>query len=218
MPSQPGNIGVVSSRPERPPARRSRSWITQRLFRKTISYAQRRHGYVSTVTVTTNLAGTVYYYWYMDGVWVARTTSNSYSFVPAPGEQVRIDCIPSHDAGFDYLANAPDVPAARVTLWWIRSTDTDIKEYKVEQQKDGGSWSTVATVPYQAGAWDYRITSPRLDDLGSYAWRVKSVDTAGNEGAAVSLTARTVVRIPDAPDWGYAFNEGTTKVTFSEAA
>ena len=82
----------------------------------------------------------------------------------------------------------------------------------------GGDWSPIATVAYQAGAWDYRITSPRLDDLADYAWRVSSVDAAGNVGSATSLTARTIVRTPDAPEFTATFDDGTTKVTFAEAA
>ena len=55
--------------------------------RKTVPYSQRHEGNVSTVTGTTNLVGTVYYHWYLDGVWVGMTTANYYSFVLAPGEQ-----------------------------------------------------------------------------------------------------------------------------------
>jgi hypothetical protein len=218
MANATGIMGVVGSRPMRQPAPLPRSQVIRTTFQKTVSYAQRRDGNVTTVTVTTNLGGAVYYHWYLDGIWVAVTTSNQYSFVTAPDEQARIECIPTQDPRFDYVTNAPATPAARVTLWWIRSTDSDVKEYKVEQQKDAGGWSTIATVPYQAGAWDYRITSPRLDDLGSYEWRVTPVDAAGNEGSATSLDARTIVRTPDAPDFAVAFDEGTTKVTFSEAA
>ena len=218
MANATGIMGVVGSRPIRQPTSLPRSQVIETPFQKTVTYAQRRDGNVSTVTVTTNLAGRVYYHWYMDGVWITVTNSNQYSFVVASDEQARIECIPSHDPRFDYVANAPATPAARVTLWWIRSTDSDVKEYKVEQQKDSGGWSTIATVPYQAGAWDYRITSPRLDDLGSYEWRATPVDAAGNEGSTTSLDARMIVRTPDAPDFDATFDEGTTKVTFSEAA
>jgi hypothetical protein len=211
-------MGVVGGRGEPPRPHRPRSQILQRLFQKTVTYSQTRHGNVSTVTITTNLSGLVYYHWYLDGVWVGGTTTNQFSFVVATGEQARIECVPTQDPYFDYVSYGPTVPAARVVLWWIRSADSDVREYKIEQQKDGGSWSTIATVPYAAGAWDYQITSPRLDDLGSYAWRVTPVDAVGNEGSASSLAARTIVRVPDAPDFAIAFDDGTTKVTFSEAA
>ncbi len=217
-PSEAGSLGVIAGRPRPRPAPRTRSQIIRRPFQKTVTFAQRRDGNVSTVTVTTNLAGTVYYHWYVDGVWVAVTNSNHFSFVAAAGEQSRIEVEVSNDPGFDQVANAPDTPAARVTLYWIRSTDTDVREYKVEQQLDGGDWATIATVPFQAGSWDYRITSPRLDDLGSYAWRVTPVDAAGNDGSATSLGARTIVRTPDAPEFTATFDEGTTKVTFAGAA
>lgn len=218
MASETGLLGIIGSRPTRRPRPLPRSQIIHRPFHQTLTYSQRRHGNVSTVTVTSSLSGNVWYHWYLDGVWQAVSTAAQYSFVIAPGEQAHIECIPTNDPGFDYVANAPDTPAARVVLWWIRSTDTDIKEYKVEQQKDAGDWSTIATVAYQAGAWDYRITSPRLDDLADYAWRVSSVDAAGNVGSATSLAARTIVRMPEAPDFTATFDDGTTKITFAEAA
>lgn len=197
---------------------RPHSQVIRRTFSKTVTLAQRRDGNVSTVTATTNLTGNIWYHWYVDGVFRARTTSAQFTFIIASGQQSRIDCIPSNDPGFDAVAHEPDIPAAVVTLWWIRSTDTDVKEYNVEQQKDGGDWSTIATIPYQPSTWDYRIDSPRLDDLADYAWRVSPVDVAGNEGTVVTLDARTIVRVPNSPDFDIAFNEGTTKVTFSEAA
>ena len=218
MANETGIMGIIGSRSQPRPADLPRSQIIRHPFHRTLTYSQRRHGNVSTVTVTSSLSGNVWFHWYLDGVWQAVSTSNQYSFVIAPGEQARVECIATNTVDLDYIANAPNTPAARVALWWIRSTDTDIKEYKVEQQKDGGDWSTIATVAYQAGAWDYRITSPRLDDLGSYAWRVSSVDAAGNVGTATTLTARTIVRTPDAPEFTATFDDGTTKVTFAEAA
>ncbi len=218
MSNPTGIMGIVGSRPQPRPTELPRSRITRRLFKKTVTFAQRRDGNISTVTVTTNLSGTVYYHWYVDGVWVAVTNSNYYTFVVASGEQSRIEVEVSNDPGFDRVANAPNTPAARVTLYWIRSTDTDVREYLVEQQLDGGDWSTIATVPFQSGSWDYRILSPRLDDLGSYAWRVTPVDAAGNEGSTTSLGAHTIVRTPDAPDFNATFDDGTTKITSAEAA
>ena len=196
----------------------ARSQILRRTFRKTVTLTQRRDGNVTTVTCTTNLQGTVFYYWYLDGIFVAVTTTNTFDFIIPAGEQARIECIPSHNANLDIIANAPSTPAARVVLWWIRSADTDVKEYKVEQQKDGGDWNTIATVPFLSGAWDYRITSPRLTDLADYTWRVTPVDDVSNEGTVTTLAARTIVRTPDAPEFTIAFDEGTTKVTFAEAA
>ena len=209
-------MGVIASRPTARPSVRSRSQIISRPSIETLTFAQERRGDVSTVTVTSSLSGAVYYHWYVNGVHWAMTTTNQYSFVAV--EQLRIDVIPTNDPGFDFEANAPAVPDDLVTLWWVRSTDTDVKEYKVEQQKDAGGWSTIATVAFIPSTWDYRVETRRLDDLASYEWRVTPVDAAGNEGSTAALDARDVVRIPDAPDFDIAFDEGTTKVTFSEAA
>jgi len=210
-------LGVIGSRARRSGSH-ARSQVIHGQWQKTVAYSQRREGNVTTVTVTTSLGGTVYYHWFLDGVWVGQTTTNYRSFGLAADEQARIECVPSHDAYFDWAAHSPATPAARVLLWWIRSSDTGVKQYKVEQQKDAGDWTTIATVAHQDDQWDYRLTTPRLDDLGSYAWRITPVDAAGNEGSATALDARTIVRTPDAPNFAIAFDDGTTKVTFSEAA
>lgn len=198
--------------------RRPRSQIIHRVFRKTVTFSQVQRGRVTTVTVTTNLPGRIFYHWYLDGTWVGMTATNQRAFVMLPGEQATIDCIPTQDAGFDYLANSPDVFTRRVVLWWIRSADTDVVSYLVEQQKDAGSWVEIGSLDYEADRWEYRITTPQLDDQGAYAWRVSSVDAAGNVGTPVTLDSRIIVRTPDAPDFTATFNEGTTRVAFAEAA
>lgn len=219
MSSPTGQMGVIGNRAASRPVRRPRSQVIQRPSIETLTYTQSRNGNVTTVTVTSSLSGTVYYHWYLDGTWVAVTTTNHYSFMLLPGEQARVEVLVSNDAGFDFVANTPpDATGSRVTLWWIRSADTDVREYKVEQNQDSGGWSQIATVPYLPSAWDYRVTSPRLDDLSSYEWRVTPVDLAGNDGTVTALDARTVVRTPDATDFTIAFDEGTTRVTFAEAA
>ena len=62
------------------------------------------------------------------------------------------------------------------------------------------------------------MLTPRLDDLSTYTWRVIPVNTAGNDGTALTIGPELIVRTPDAPNIEIVFDSGTTRVTFSEAA
>ena len=100
----------------------------------------------------------------------------------------------------------------------MRSIDASAAQYRVEQQQDGGDWEQIALVFAETRRWDYTTMTDRLDDLSDYAWRVVPVDAAGNDGTAITLTAETIVRTPDAPRVSVTFDPGTTKITISEAA
>lgn len=212
-----GPLGVIAGKARRRRARPSRSRILRRARSFPLTYEQFQLGQLTTVRVTTPLAGDVYYYWYVDGAFVGMTTSPEYVLILPEGDQARVECRASHDASFDYATNAPATPATRSVVWWIVSTASDVAIYRVEQQKDGGAWVEIARINHDAALWDYRIATPRLDDLGSYAWRVVPVDKTGNDGAAIAEAARTIVRTPDAPDFTTTFDEGTTRVTFTAA-
>lgn len=218
MTNPTGLMGVVGSRPERRPAPRPRSQIIQPPTIETLTYSQELRGGIATVTVTSSLSGVVYYHWYVNGSWVAVTVTNYYSFAAPIDGQDRVEVLVSNDANFGYPTTISTTPAVSVTVWWIRSAETDVREYLVEEQKDGGGWSEIVRVPFAPGAWDYRIQTEYLDDLADYEWRVTPVDLAGNEGSVLAVTARTIVRTPDAPDFTATFDSGTAKVTFAEAA
>jgi hypothetical protein len=210
-----GIIGGVVRRSKR---RGRGSQVLRRAFAKTVTYTHVRRGRVSTVSVTTNLSGLLFFHWYVDGTWVGMTGTNQHSFVTLPGEQVSIECIPTQDPDFDFLASAPAVTSRRETLWWIRSADSDVAAYKVEQQKDAGSWLTIATVDSVVNQWEYQLTTPQLDDLGDYVWRVSAVDAAGTVGPSAVLNTKTIVRTPDAPEFTATFDSGTLRVAFAEVA
>lgn len=172
-----------------------------------------------TVTVTSSLSSPVYYHWYRDGAYVATTVDDaSYTFRVLPGEQAHIECVDTNDADYDPVANAPtgEAPATR-TLFWCRSLDTDCDHYRVEEQKDGGDWTLLATVPHADDQWSYEYHTARLDDLTAYAWRIVPVDAAGNQGTALAMDAEDVVRTPDAPDYTIDWDSGTQLVTFTAA-
>jgi hypothetical protein len=179
---------------------------------------QTRNGDVTTLTATSDLAGTVFFHWYVDGAWVGRTTSGVRSFQLPAGEQARVDVQDTTDDGYDGVANAPTGYPARRALWWTRSPDNDVARYVVEEQINGGAWSTIGTVWAADDAWAYSFLTGRLTDLATYAWRVTPYDVAGNAGTALALGSERIVRTPDAPDFDVAFDDDTQLVTFSEAS
>lgn len=180
------------------------------------AYSQTYVAGVTTVTVTSSLAGTVYFHWYADGTYLGATEGPSRSFFVEEGEQLRVEVVDTTDADFDPVAGAPAAYPARRTLWWCRSIDADVDHYRIEEQVDGGDWSTIGLVPHDDATWQYELVTERLDDLADYAWRVVPVDRAGNDGTAIALRTERVVRTPDAPDFTATFDPDTTRVTFTE--
>ena len=182
------------------------------------AYRQNRLGQATRVTVTSDLAGTVYYHWYLDGSWIASTRAAERLFVLPPDDQARVEVIDTTDADFDPLANAPAGFPARRTLWWLRSLDLDAERYRVEQKVGSDAWSELAEVVPLPTQWSMEYLTPRLDDLSVYRWRITPVDAAGNDGTARLIGPEKIVRRPDAPRFTISFDEGTTRVTFTEAA
>jgi hypothetical protein len=176
-----------------------------------------RAGRIVYVTVTSDLSGTVYYHWYLDGSWVAYTVEPTYVFVLETDSQAEIICQDTNDAAYDYVANAPAGWPATKTLFWTASTSTDVDHYRVEQKKDSDAWVELGTVD-DDGSWSYQYETPTLEDLASYQWKITPVDTAGNDGTAVTLGPETVVRRPDGPRYEIAYSAGTQRVSYSEAS
>ena len=186
------------------------------------AYQHRRIGALTQVTVTSDLtpgAGAViYYHWYLGGRYVGRTTSPTKTFMPDCGEQVRVVVNDTTDADYDYVGNAPAGYPGRRQLHWVPSLTGEPYAYAIAMQRDGGDWVEIGRVLHDPDRWACSHVSPQLVDLGEYVFRVTPVDKAGNDGTAISLGSETIVRTPDAPDFDVAFDPGTLKVTFSEAA
>lgn len=182
------------------------------------AYQTVRAGDVTRVTVTSDLAGTVYYFWYLDGSYVGSGQMPWWDFHADQAEQARVECLDSTDPDFDPYENAPAAYPPRRTLWWIRSTDADVDHYRIDKVKDGGDPELLAIVPHDDGVWSYAFVTGRLTDLSVYTWTITPVDAAGNEGTAVTIGPEVIVRTPDAPDFTATFAPATTRVAFAEDA
>ena len=184
------------------------------------NYSQIRMGGTVLVTVASDLTPDpdedLYYHWYLDGLFVATTLEPSYAFVLELNEQARIEVLDTLDPDFDPIANAPAGYSARRRLWWLRSLDTDVASYRVQQQIGAGEWTDIGSVNHGA-AWTYSFISPRLSDLTEHTWRIRAVDRAGNLGDPIEVNEEKVVRRPDAPAFTVTFDPGTTRVEFAAA-
>lgn len=179
-------------------------------------YTTTRTGTVTLVTVTSDLTGTIWYHWYLDGAWIGYTLSGARTFAPAPGERIRVDVVDTNDPDFDALAAPPAGYPARRTLWWVRSVAAGVARYRIQQKKGAGSWVTIAEIP-ATDAWHYQHTTDRLDDLASYTWRITPLDSVGNGGTALEFGPETIVRVPDAPDFTIAWDADDMTITFDAA-
>jgi len=185
------------------------------------SYQTTRAGSVTVVTVTSDLADTVYYHWYVDGQHVDQTLWPFKAFYLGVGQQARVEVIDTNDPDYDWQSGAPEGWPSRRTLWWTSADwpslgETDLDHYRIDQKTDG-DWEAAGRVQHNANQWEYRFLTARLADLTEYTWRIVPVDRAGNDGTPLELRPEKIVRTPDAPRFAIAFDQGTTKVTFSAA-
>jgi len=176
-----------------------------------------RIGAVTTVTVISDLVGTVYYHWYLDGAYVGETIAPTRSFSLAVAEQARLDVVDTLNPDFDALAAPPAAFPGRYTVHWVRSLSADVKEYLVEQQIGAGAWVELARVPHDPHAWDYYLLTGKLTDLMNTTWRITTLDIAGNVSAAEQAGPIFIVRIPDAPKWVFTWDPGTQRITYAAA-
>jgi len=177
---------------------------------------QRRVGSVTLLKAASNLTPTVYFHWYVDGVFVGRSPDGQYAVSIGASETKTIDVVDSTDIAFDVYAAPTRRYASRRQIGWIRSLDANIASYLVEQFIAAGSWATIATVPHDDRTWEYRVQTPVLADLAVYSWRVTPVHNNGNSGTALAIVGPlTHVNRPTPPVRSVTFDAGTTKVTFA---
>lgn len=180
------------------------------------SLTARRLGRLTVVTAVSGLSGTVYFHCYVDGTWIGQNTTGVFYITLDTNEQAQIDVQDTTSATYDYIANAPTVYSAKRSLFWTASADADISYYLIEQNKDAAGWTEIGRV-YDNGIWSFAFLTLKLTDLASYQFRITPVDLAGNSGTAKTLSAETIVRVPEAPSFTISFDDGTDKVTYTAA-
>jgi len=213
-------VGPIKSRKTKRTGWTPSSRMIETIVPPSVEYVVTRAGNMITVRVehTYPDVDPTFFHWYVDGVYMGQTTRPERSFYLPDGSQAYVETVITYDADFDAYANAPPGYPARMLITWHRSPDTDVAWYKVEQLKSGGSWTEIGRVRHKAGKWFYRLLSPRLDQTGVYSWRVTPIDAAGNEGTVETIDdVPTFYRRADAPDWTFTFDDGTAKITISEA-
>jgi hypothetical protein len=181
------------------------------------AYATTRQGRLTRVRAISSLSAPIYYHWYLDGLYLGVTRTESRAFCLDLSDQRRITVLDTNDPDFDPLVNAPEGWPARRTIQWTASVAADVAWYRVDQSKAGGEWTAVARVRHDPRRWVYSWESGRLDDLTKYAWRVVPMDEGLNDGTPLLLEAELIVRAPDAPNFTATFSEETSRVTFAAA-
>jgi hypothetical protein len=173
---------------------------------------------VTEVTVATSMTDVVYYCWYVDDAYVGKTASPTRSFQVESGEHLRVTCIPTDDEDFDPVQNAPDGFPGKRTLWWCRSLDSAVAQYRIDQKSGDGDWAELATLSAVDGQWAYSFTTDTLDDCTSYTWRVVPINADGVEGTALTIGPETIIRYPDAPDFSATFDANSQTLAFAEVS
>jgi len=179
------------------------------------AYNVTRFDVMLQATVTSSLTGTVYFHWYLDGLYQGVTTSPTRGFV-LDDEQTRVEVVDTNDVNHDPYAAPPDAYPARRTVWWVRSLDADCDHYRVEQKEGAGAWESIGTVEHDPAKWSHDLVTDRLTDLTDYEWRVIPVSAVGNDGGPIELAVERIVRTPDAPGFTIAYDADTDKVTLTE--
>lgn len=169
--------------------------------------ANRISGTSYTVTAVSGLSDPTYF-WYRDGLLIAETIENFYTFALADTESVRIEV-------FDSASDTPeDSLPGRARIYW--DAQPDANEYEVYQENtslSGSSPALVMTVQDDGAAW-HLFESDFLQDFNAYEWNVYAINAAGNSSLARTMLL-TVVRRPTAPIGSYEYNDGTGVLTFT---
>jgi len=178
----------------------------------------RRAGARALVSVTTNLSGSVYYHWYVNGRWIGVTQRPQHWFhVQDERRQIEIECVATKWSRFDHELHRPLQYHGHPLVSWIRSASTDVAHYLAQYRQDAGEWTTFQQVRHVAGRWQYRVTAPLLADGSAYEFRVVPVNTSAVAGTPIVLDTVTVVRTPPVTAYVCTYDEDTDRVTFDAA-
>ncbi len=159
-------------------------------------YTTSASGPLTLVTVTSSLTGIVCFNWFVDGEFAIQTNVPEFSFAIQSGQQATIVCI---DSNSSTIPTAPAGWPSTRTLLFVRSLDPTIQSYQIQQQENGGSWVTLASIPDDPTQWSFVYQTGPLDDLASYVWQAVPIGQNGNSGTPIALAAEFIVRTPNAP-------------------
>jgi len=185
-------------------------------FQATVTYTVKRIQNLLIVTASVGMTEP-YWHWYVDGSWRGMNRTGIFTVTIRDGEQASVLAIPTNDANFDPIANAPPFFPAIRTVWFNESPDSDTSYYLVQQATGAspGAYTTIDSgkVWHRDGTWQYRAETRRLTDLTYYWFRVVPYDRAGNAGTPVVFVSEYIVRQPDAPTYTSSFATGTITVS-----
>ena len=98
---------------------------------------------------------------------------------------------------------------SRMTLNWFAVEQAE--SYRIDRYVSG-SW--VVQTSIAAGPPSFTWQTPVLEDVTQHTFRIVPIDSAGNDGTELELTAY-MVRVPDVPSVTLTYSSGTQKVTVS---
>jgi hypothetical protein len=170
-------------------------------------------GGTTVITATSSLTPPVYFFWFLNGIYLGMDADGSWTFSPEAGEQCFVEVHDDTSATWDPTTFVSAAAPSRKLLQWIRSLDATCAAYELQQAENGGAWETIATIEADPLTWQYSFTTEPLSDLQSYAWQVTPLDAAGRAGTAAAIAAETIVCNPPAPAWAASFASGALTIS-----
>jgi hypothetical protein len=166
----------------------------------------------TVVTATSTLSPPVYYAWWLNGIFLGLSTSNTWTFRPDAGEQLFVEVVEGNSPDYDPATKPMLAAPARRLLQWIRSLDATCAAYQVQQNENSHGWTTIATINADPLTWQYSFTTQPLDDLARYQFRVLPLDAAGRAGTPIAIPAELIVRTPNAPTFSVNVAAGVVTI------
>jgi len=161
---------------------------------------------VTLVCTASDYMRRVVWHWWVDGKYAGRSLAGTRTFRCPPGRTISVFAKPVR-YNRSYRGGERDIAPlfGLVELQWVPSTDS-VDHYLVQYRIQGaGSWTTARRVAAD-GRWPYSARLPQLADSTTYEFQVVAVDAAGNQGTALDLGTRVIVRWPDPPDPSISLN------------
>lgn len=185
----------------------------------TLSHQSWGRGKFHKVTAVSNIGDQdlIYYFWFIDGEFVTSTRSPEFSFYTLSNDEVAVFCVDDCSPNLDTDMFKPDEYPRRKVIYFTRSYEAGVKEYRIRQKKSGGSWVVIGWVIHKEDEHEYYIVTDPLDDLSAYEFDITPYDIPGNPGTAKSISSKTHVRMPDSPVFVKTYNTTPDTVTIASS-